>query len=155
QRWLTQQKEAYGARRRIALAHACLRSALSEARRLQHVSINAAELVKVPRPEKKRPIVPLTVEEAQKFLAVGKRHRFNALFTVALACGLRLGEATGLRWDDIDLESGEVRVRQQLQRVGKRLELQPLKTVKSRRSLMLPSVCLDALKANRTRQLKE
>src|SRR5687767_1894800 len=41
--------QAHGARRRISLAHAVLRSALAEARRLQLVSINAAELVKVPR----------------------------------------------------------------------------------------------------------
>jgi integrase len=77
------------------------------------------------------------------------------VFSVALACGLRLGEATGLRWDDVDLETGEVRVRQQLQRVGKRLVLQELKTAKSRRTLTLPTVCIDALKKHRTRQREE
>lgn len=30
------------------------------------------------------------------------------MFSVALACGLRLGEACGLKWDDVDLETGEV-----------------------------------------------
>jgi integrase len=66
-----------------------------------------------------------------------------------------LGEATGLRWEDIDLETGELQVRQQLQKVGKRLVLQELKTVKSRRTLALPDVCLEALKAHRKRQLEE
>ena len=43
QRWLTQHKDEHGARRRITLAHAALRSALADARRLQLVSINAAD----------------------------------------------------------------------------------------------------------------
>jgi integrase len=89
------------------------------------------------------------------FLKVAEKHRLGALFSVALACGLRLGEATGLRWDDVDLTSGEVRIRHQLQRVDKRLVLQELKTTKSRRTLMLPNVCLEALKKHRKRQLEE
>lgn len=48
-----------------------------------------------------------------------------------------------------------MQIRQQLQHVGKQLLLQPLKTAKSRRTLALPSVCLEALKAHRTRQLEE
>jgi integrase len=154
QRWLTQHKTEHGARRRISLAHATLRSALSDAQRLQLVSINAATLVKVPKVTT-RVIAPLDVDQSRAFLAEASSHRLNALFSVALACGLRLGEATGLRWEDVDLTTGEMRIRQQLQRVGKRLVAQELKTVKSRRTLALPTVCLDALKTHRTRQLEE
>jgi integrase len=154
QRWLTQHKTDHGARRRITLAHATLRSALSDAQRLQLVTINAAELVKVPQPTQ-RPIAPLDVAQSSAFLKVANTHRLGALFSVALACGLRLGEACGLRWDDVDLETGEVRVRQQLQRVGKRLVLQELKTEKSRRTLMLPDVCIKAVREHRKRQLQE
>jgi integrase len=154
QRWLTKHKDEHGARRRITLAHATLRSALSEAQRLQLVSINAAALVKVPKP-KARVSASLSVEQANAFLKVARGHRLSALFSVALACGLRLGEATGLLWDDVDLESGEVRVRQQLQRVGKRLVLQALKTAKSRRTLMLPDACIELLKTHRKQQLEE
>jgi integrase len=154
QRWLTQHKTEHGARRRITYAHAVLRSALSEARRLQLVTINAAELVTVPKPTP-RTIAPLSVEDATRFLKVAKQHRLGALFSVALACGLRLGEATGLRWDDVDLETGEVRIRQQLQRVGKTLVLQDLKTEKSRRTLVLPDVCITALREHRKHQLRE
>jgi integrase len=154
QHWLTTHKTEHGARRRIVLAHAVLRSALAEARRLQLIAINAAELVKVPKPAK-RPIVPLTVAQSRAFLAVAHRDRFGALFSVALASGLRLGEATGLRWDDVNIETGEVRVRQQLQRVGKQMVLQPLKTDKSRRTLMLPAICLEQLRKHRQRQLQE
>jgi integrase len=154
QRWLSQQKTAHGARRRITLAHATLRSALSEAQRLQLVVINAAALVKVPQP-KERPIVPFSVEQATAFLKVAGQHRLSALFSVALACGLRLGEATGLKWDDVDLTTGEVRIRQQLQVVKKQLVLQELKTEKSRRTLVLPEICREALRTHRKRQLEE
>jgi integrase len=134
QRWLLQHKAEHGPRRRIAIAHAVLRSALSEARRLQLVTVNAAELVKVPKP-KARGITPLDVEQAATFVKAADAHRLGALFTVVLACGLRLGEASGLRWEDVNLETGEIQIRQQLQRIGKRLEPVPLKTEKSRRSL--------------------
>ena len=154
QRWLLDQKAEYGARRRISLAHAVLRSALSSAQRMQLVTINAATLVRVPTPVR-RSIQPLSVDQAATFLQAAAGHRLGPLFTVALACGLRLGEATGLRWDDIEPETGEVRIRQQLQRVGRQLLLQPLKTAKSRRALVLPDVCLRSLRTHRTRQLEE
>jgi integrase len=154
QRWLNDHKAEHGARRRITLAHAVLRSALSTAQRQQMVTINAAALTKVPKPPK-RVIKPLTVEQATVFLKVADTHRLGPLFSAALACGLRLGEATGLRWEDVDLETGEVQVRQQLQVVDKKLVLQDLKTEKSRRTLVLPQVCVTELKAHRTKQLEE
>ena len=88
----------------------------------------------MPKPKNKT-ITPLTIAQAGAFLRVAGEHRLGALFSVALACGLRLGEATGLRWNDVDLTSGEVTIRQQLQRVDKRLVLQELKTAKSRRTV--------------------
>lgn len=154
QRWLTEEKATYGVRRRITLAHAVLRSALSEARRLQLVAINAAELVKILK-LRPRPIVPLTVEQARALLAAASSHRLEALLSVVLACGLRLGEATGLRWDDVNLDTGEIQIRQQLQRVGKRLVLQELKTARSRRTLVLPNVCVDTLRRHHRQQLEE
>jgi integrase len=81
------------------------------------VSNNAAEVVTVPKPTL-RPIASLTVDQAMAFLHIADTHRLGALFSVALACGLRLGEATGLRWADVDLETGEVQIRQQLQVVN-------------------------------------
>jgi integrase len=153
QRWLNQHKEAHGARRRITLAHAALRSALSEAQRLQLIAVNPATLVRVPKVQRRR-IAPLTMEQATSLLKAAEAHPLGALFSVALACGLRIGEATGLKWTDVNLDTGEVRVRQQLQRVKKALVLQDLKTTKSRRTLMLPAKCLTLLVAHRKRQLE-
>ena len=61
----------------------------------------------------------------------------------------------------MDLTTGVVTVRQQLQLVKvagarrQRLVLQEPKTEKSRRTLVLPAVCLEAMQTHRTRQLEE
>ena len=154
QNWVDQHRAEHGARRRVALAHAVLRAALSDAQRLQQVSGNAATLVKLPKLTTRK-VSPLSVEEASRFIAEAKNHRLGALFTVTLACGLRLGEALGLTWSDIDLETGSLTVNQQLQQVGKLLQLQPLKTVKSRRNLMLPDFAKAALLSHRAKQREE
>ena len=87
QRWLLRHKAEHGARRRISLAHATLRSAFAEAQRLQLVSINGATLVRVPKAAKRR-IRPLDLEQAKELLKKTAEHPIGALFSVPLACGL-------------------------------------------------------------------
>jgi len=113
QQWIDKHTRESGARLRIEMARNTLRSALSEAERLQLVPVSVAMKLRLPKRQKKA-IVPFTMEQARAFLDVAKDHRLNALFSVALSCGLRLGEATGLRWADVDLDTGRIRIRQQL-----------------------------------------
>jgi len=160
QAWLTQHQQDFGARRRIGLAHAVLRSALTYADTLGLITVNAAKRVRFQKAIA-RPITPFTIEQARTFLTVASSHRLGALFSVALGCGLRLGEATGLRIEDVDLATGVVTIQTQLQLVkvpGQRkqqLVLQDPKTEKSRRTLVLPAVCLEAVRSHRIRQLEE
>ena len=51
--------------------------------------------------------------------------------------GLRRGEVLGLRWQDINLASGRLHIRQQLQRYGGDLHLRPTKTAAGERDLPL------------------
>lgn len=81
--------------------------------------------------------------------------RLEALYRVALALGLRQGEALGLTWDNVDLEHRRLYVRQQLQRLERQSSLAPLKTKQSRRTLPLPMVAVAALREHRRRQLAE
>ncbi|HKA58333.1 MAG TPA: tyrosine-type recombinase/integrase, partial [Gemmatimonadales bacterium] len=81
------------------------------------VSENVAALVEVPRHRAKE-IQPLTPEQARTLLQSAKKHRLGALVSVATALGLRLGEALGLKWEDVDVENGVLRVRQALERSG-------------------------------------
>jgi integrase len=115
---------------------------------------NVAKLVDKPRVERK-PVNPLTPEEARRFLGAIRGHRLEALFTVALALGLRQGEALGLGWKDVDFAAGTLRVRDQLQRIDHKLVLVPPKTAKSRRTLVMPALIVESLREHEKRQVAE
>ncbi|MGW4426662.1 site-specific integrase [Streptosporangium sp. NPDC004631] len=74
---------------------------------------------------------------------------------LAVCLGLRRGELLGLRWQDVDLETGTLEVIQTLQRVGRRLRFVQPKTEDSERTIPLPPICLDALKEHCKRQFAE
>jgi len=133
---------------------AILRASLADAVRWGLVVRNAAELVDPPRVPHDE-IRPLAPAEAQALLAAATGNRLEALYSVALALGLRQGEALGLRWDDIDFDTGTLRVSQSLQRINKSFEFVEPKTARSRRTLALPSIANNALRAHRTKQLEE
>jgi integrase len=130
--------------------------ALSHAERQALVARNVARLVVAPKVEQ-REIVPLDLEDAGRFLAAIRGVRLEALYRVALALGIREGEALGLRWQDVDLDERIVRIRVQLQYnpQTKVLELVELKSPKSRRSINLPDFGVRALREHRTRQIEE
>ena len=62
-------------------------------------------------------IEPLTREEARRILDVVARKRNGARWSAALALGIRQGEALGLRWSYVDLDTGVIRAWFQIQRV--------------------------------------
>ncbi len=86
---------------------------------------------------------------------------------VGLYCGLRPAEYLALRWRDLDLERGELRVVQSVQRVrrdqvsehlGRRVEgfrFGPTKTHRSRRPVAMPPVLVELLQDWRLRQALE
>ncbi|ACZ40244.1 tyrosine-type recombinase/integrase [Sphaerobacter thermophilus] len=154
QRYINQKQAAGLSPRTVTYHRAVLRKALNDAMRWGLVSRNAAALAAPPKQDRP-PARFLTPEEARHFLDTVAGHRLEALFTVALAVGLRQGEALGLRWDDVDLEAGTLTVRYALQRSGGALVLVEPKTQRSRRTVALPAVALRALREHRTRQLEE
>ncbi|UBV44809.1 site-specific integrase (plasmid) [Deinococcus taeanensis] len=81
--------------------------------------------------------------------------RWYALFYLALTTGMRRGELLGLRWQDLGLESGEVRIRQSLVQSGSRAVLNEPKTSASRRRILLSADTIDVLRAHQTRQGQE
>ncbi|BCL29180.1 hypothetical protein GCM10017557_40390 [Streptomyces aurantiacus] len=61
-------------------------------------------------------IEPYTVEEVQRLLRTADDRRNSARWAVALALGLRQGEAFGLKWTDVDAERGVLMVRRSRRR---------------------------------------
>jgi integrase len=131
-----------------------LRCALTQALKWNLVARNVATLVDSPR-YKKTEVVPFTVEQVHTFLESIKGDRLEAVFRVALSLGLREGEILGLRWQDVDFQSGVVRVTVALQRIERKLQLVDLKTQRSRRTLPIPETTANALRAHRIKQLED
>ncbi len=131
-----------------------LRTALNEAVRWGLVSRNAAALVDGPRVER-FDIQPFTPAEARVFLDSIAGERLEALYSVALTMGLRQGEALGLRWQDVDVELGYLRISKQLQRVHGAPQLVEPKTARSRRTLAMPPMITKSLEQHRVRQRQE
>jgi integrase len=139
---------------------AVLRTALAKAVRWGLTSRNVAALADPPRVKRQESTV-LDVESAQRFLEAVKGDRLEALYTVALALGLRQGEALGLRWRDVDLVKRSLTVRWALQRVRSapseplRAVLVEPKTNRSRRTIWLPRVVMKAMQEHRHRQAED
>jgi integrase len=140
--------------RTVAYHHAILRRVLNQAVKWGLIARNVATLVDVPRQERYQARA-LTLEETRQFLAGLHDHRLEALFTVAVAVGLRKGEILGLQWSDVDLDAGTIFVWQQLQWIEGKLQFVPLKTERSRRTIALPAVAVAALRAHKIRHLEE
>jgi integrase len=91
-------------------------------------------------------IQPLSVEQSRALLTAAKDHRLGALFSVALALGLRKGEALGLRWQDVDFDGASLVISGALQRIGGSLIRTETKNNASRRMLQVPAAALRVLR---------
>lgn len=89
-----------------------------------------------------------------KFLDHVAAHRLGGCFALTLL-GLRREEVAGLRWSDLDLETGALRIRQARVDVNGRDMIVPTKTDRSARDLPLPPRELSMLKAMRAVHLRE
>lgn len=84
--------------------------------------------------------------------AVAKRWELPELTRFMLATGVRLGEALGVRWEDVDLEHSTVSIERTVIRLrGRGLVASRLKTTSSARVLVLPGWCRRMLIARRLR----
>ena len=98
----------------------------------------------------------LTIDEVKRLFEITRDHRLHALWVVLATTGVRLGEALGLKWEDVDFNLGRLSIRRSLQReahVG--FVLVEPKTAKSRRSVYLAPGTIQALKEHLVRQENE
>jgi integrase len=91
--------------------HRTARNALNEAVRRKHLAANPVLIAKPPRMVEEE-VEPYNVEEIKRLLAtVGEMQRNGARWLFALALGLRQGECLGVKWSDVDLDKGIIRIR--------------------------------------------
>ena len=147
--WAGESRSHSGVRKIHSTLHKALSGAVSDGL----IPRNAAD-VKAPRPTPKE-MHPLYEEEARTFLETTRGDPFEALYVLALTTGLRRGEHLGLRWDDVDLERGTLRVGRALVREGGRHAVGETKTRRGRRQVNLTPRTVKALRTHRKRQLEE
>ena len=129
---------------------ATLRTALNAAIRAGHLTANAAARAELPparRPKAtawtaervsqwqrtgvRPPVAVWTPAQTAAFLNRIRRHRLYAAYHLIALRGLRRGEACGLRWCDIDLDSGTAFISWQLQQYDGHIVLCPPKTARA------------------------
>jgi len=136
--------------RSLQIAHNCLVRAIRHAEADDLMGRNVAALVRPPAGSEGRPSKALSVEQAQQLLRAaagdGDPHRLHAYVVLLLTTGLRPEEARALRWDHVDLEAGTVAVWRSDRAGG------DTKTPKSRRTLRLAQVAVDALRQRKAAQ---
>ena len=133
--------------RRVQYIHAVLRRALGVAETRGKVARNIAKLVDAPTVVQAE-ISPFDPEEARAFIRAIEGERLEALYTLAIATGMRQAEILGLAWTDIDLDAAQLTVRTTLQRIDGEYRFLEPKTARSRRTLALPEIVVGALRVH-------
>ena len=154
ERFLNERLETGLSPRRVQYFHAVLRRALNRAMKAGYIARNVATLVDPPRIPHKE-IEPFTPSQVRVLLEAAKGNRLEALYSVAVAVGLRQGEALGLRWQDVDFEAGLIHARFELQRLEGRFHLVELKSRRSHRTLAMPPYIAEKLREHGARQREE
>lgn len=134
-------------RRKRPLSAKTINNQLTILRKTLSIAVKWKELAHVPEIQWLKTQEPeiefFGFEEADRLIG-SAAPEWRTMIIVAVRTGLRIGELIGLRWEDVDLHTGQLHVRQAvaLDRIG---------TPKSGKSRKLPlsREALDALKAHR------
>ena len=141
----------------VAMGHNALTRAIRHAEARDLVGRNVAVLVDTPQGQPGRPSKSLTLEQASALLATAEGTQMHAYISLCLATGIRTEEARALRWEHVDFGDPAAKppvpasaaVWRSVRSHG------DTKTEKSRRTLGLPQMAVDALRAQRNRQVRE
>ena len=141
----------------VAMGHNALTRTIRHAEARDLVGRNVATLVDTPKGQTGRPSKSLTLEQASALLDVTQGTRMHAYISLCLATGIRTEEARALRWEHIDFGDPAAKptvpasaaVWRSVRSHG------DTKTEKSRRTLGLPQMALEALQAHKEWQVEE
>ena len=135
--------------------HVILKSALTRAVEQQLLARNPADAFKkrLPKVERKE-LVTLTAEGSERLLESIKGSRTYWPVMLALATGMRRGEILALRWKNVDLDRGVLRVVQSLEQTKTELRFKDTKTSRNR-AITLPAFAIEELRRLKREQAEE
>jgi integrase len=133
----------------VGHVHQLLRRALGHAAQWGVIAQNPAALVRPPRVTQTE--IEIIREDEIKVVLDALRDRNPPLYTIAtlaLATGMRRGELLALRWKDVDLDGGKLRIEQSLEQTKAGLRFKAPKTKHGRRTVTLPASAVSDLVAH-------
>jgi len=144
--------------RTIAITHTVLNQAFKYAYQKGMIGFNPVLMVKAPR--KKKKVTSFFDEtQANQFLVLMQGNRYEAAFRLAVYTGMRQSELLGLKWSDIDWNTGKISIQRQLrrsfQRYGRDDYFGPLKTEKGYRKVKVLKRSLEILAEHWEKQQQE
>jgi len=128
--------------------HQVISSALNMAKEQRLISSNPAESCALPKLEHQE-MKTIPAEQLASFLQEAKESGVFEMYYIELATGLRRGELLGLKWEDVDLDQGNLRVQRQVSRINGEVVEAPLKTKNSYRTISLGTDAVEILKEQR------
>jgi integrase len=93
----------------------------------------------------------------REFLATASAgvDRLHPLWVLLATTGMRRGEAVGLRWSDVDLDAGRLRVVQTIIQVRSKVTIGEPKTARGRRPIALDAGTVAVLREHRRRSIEQ
>lgn len=138
--------------RTVRYTHAVVRSALQQAVKWRLLASNSADAVELPKQSRKE-IQVLSTEQTRALLKAAQKDRLGALFALAVTAGPRPSEYLALKWTDLDMQTGTVRVVRSLDWLhGGGWEFTDTKRPRSRRTIKLQNNVIAALQNHREGQ---
>jgi integrase len=134
--------------RTVGHVHRIAHRALGQAKAWGVIRDNIAEQVKPPPvPDRELPI--LQPDRARALLAALDGKPLYLLAALALATGARRNELLALRWQDVDLDAGRLRIERALEETRAHgIRVKAPKTRHGRRSISLPAATVEALRVH-------
>jgi len=151
-RWLTGKAKTLSTRT-LRLIHSCLNRIVKFAQARDRVERNVVALCEVPDGKAGRPSKAFMLEEAEAVLNAARDTPTYAYIVLSMLIGARTEELRALRWSEVDLDGNpdagippSVAVWRSVRADG------DTKTKKSRQTLALPQLCVQALREHRAQQ---
>ena len=143
--------------RTVRYIHAIVGRALREAMAWDRISRNAAQAAQPPAASQAQSREMCTWDGATvaKFLELARDDRHQPAWLFLATTGCRRGEALGLRWRDLELDSGKAVLRQTITVIGHQMRI-ALRTKSGKpRPIELDRSTVASLRAVRVRQARE
>jgi integrase len=144
--------------RTVNYVHTIVHRALKDAVRWGRLARNPADAADPPRGgQKSDGVQSWDAASLRRFLttSAASGDRLHPLWVLLATTGMRRGEALGLRWSDVDLEAGRLRVVQTIIQVRSTVTVGEPKTARGRRPIALDAGTTALLREHRRRSLED